>query len=247
MIDVKDVVEKEKRDRKLAFERIEVLSGISYKDCSTVIVVPTRGTIHYKVTAAWDNLIAPMNQKRSKFYAVGEEVGRAYTAMIKNILNDEVLSKYKFILTLEDDNVPPPDAHLKLLESIEFGPFDAVSGLYYTKGDLNMPMAYGDPKEFVKNGVMDFKPRNIAKALETGNIMEVNGIGMGCALWRMDLFREMPPPWFVTVQEYIPFQGMRCLTQDLEFCERLRKEGKRVAVDMRVCVGHVDPRTGVMY
>ena len=37
------------------------------------------------------------------------------------------------MLTLEDDNLPPPDGLLRLYESIEAGPYDAVGGLYWTR------------------------------------------------------------------------------------------------------------------
>jgi hypothetical protein len=247
MSDMRDVQSLIDKERQLGFERLEVLDGSSYRDSSTVIVVPTRGMIHHKVTASWDNLLMPMNQRRSKIYAVGDEVGIAYNRMIEWVLAHDILGKYKFVMTVEDDNTLPPDAHIKLLESIDTGPFDAVSGLYFTKGDINLPMAYGDPKEFARTGRMDFRPRDVRKALETGNVMEVNGIGMGCALWRMELFRQMTAPWFVTVADVVPDKGPISITQDLYFCERMRRAHKRIAVDLRVRVGHVDRDTGEVY
>lgn len=244
MLDVSNVVAME---RKLGFERVELIPGSTYKDSSTVIIVPTRGTIHYKVAAAWENMFAPMNQKRAKLYAVGHEVGRAYEEMVKFVLAHPILSTYKYVMTLEDDNLPPPDAQVKLLDSINTGPLDAVSGLYFTKGALNLPMAYGDPKSLLQTGSVDFKPRDVVKALETGNVVEVNGIAMGCAVWRMEIFKEFQPPWFVTVNEHVPFMGTTCVTQDLYFCERLRRAGKRLGVDLRVHVGHIDTETGEVY
>ena len=244
MIPVENLLEGE---RKLGFERLELLRGNTFKDASTVIVVPTRGMIHHKVVSSWDNMIAPMNQKKAKIYAVGDEVGIAYNNLIRAVLEHPVLSQYKYVMTLEDDNVQPPEAHIRLLEAIERGPFSAVSGIYFTKGDINMPMAYGDPGEFCRTGVLDFRPINIAEAMKKGDILEVNGIGMGCALWRMDLFREHEPPWFVTVNEVIPEKGISGATQDLYFCQRLRRSGKRIAVDLRVKVGHIDVENDTLY
>lgn len=243
LINVEDIV----GDRKIGFERMKLLPGSTFRDCSTVIITPTLGKVHYRAAAAAENLIGPMNQRRYKLWAAGHEVGRAYNEMVSFVLGHPVLSTYKYILSLEDDNVPPPDGLIKLQDSIDLGPFDAISGLYFTKGALNMPMAYGDPKSLVTSGQMDFRPRDVVKALASGNIMEVNGIGMGFALWRMDLFREFEAPWFVTVNEVIPEQGVACITQDLYFCERMRRKGKRIAVDLRVPVGHIDRETGEMY
>lgn len=230
------------------FEQIKTISGTSYKDSSTVIICPTRGTINHKVVAAWQNLMAPMNQKRAFLFCVGSEVGQAYNQMIQQILADPQLSTWKYVLTLEDDNLPPPDAHLKLIESIESnGGIDCVAGIYFTKGDFSMPQAYGDPNEFRRTGVLDFRPLDIRDALQRGQLIEVNGVAMGCTLYRMSMFREVPAPWFVTVQEYDEQKGAQAFTQDLAFCHKARQLGKRFAVDCRVRVGHLDINSGVVY
>lgn len=229
------------------FERIEQIHGSTYIDNSTIIVIPTRGMIHHKVISAWQNLIPLMNQKRAVLFAAGHEVGTAYNTMIQNILNDPNLSKWKYILTLEDDNIPPSDAHVRLIESMHKFNFDAVSGIYFTKGEINMPMAYGDPEEYKRTGVLDFKPLNVSEALKRGEVVEVNGIAMGCGLWKLELFKQIPPPWFVTVNDIVPDKGVQCFTQDLYFCNRAKAAGKRFAVDFRVRVGHLDVNTGEVY
>lgn len=230
------------------FEQIKTISGTSYKDSSTVIICPTRGMIHHKVVAAWQGLMAPMNQKRAFLFCAGDEVGQAYNQMIQGILADPNLSKWKYILTLEDDNLPPPDAHLKLIEAIEAnGGIDCVAGIYFTKGELSMPQAYGDPNEYRRTNVLDFKPLDIRDALSRGALIEVNGVAMGCTLYRMDLFRQIPAPWFVTVQEWDPVKGAQAFTQDLAFCHKAKLAGKRFAVDCRVRVGHLDINSGVVY
>lgn len=235
------------RSAGLGFDRIELVHGSTYKDSSTCILIPTRGMIDSRVVQAWDGVIAPMNQKRAKFFARGHEVGIAYDTMIKNILANEELAKWKYVLTLEDDNIVPADAHIRLLESIEAGPFDAVGGLYFTKGDINMPMCYGDPDEYKRTGVLDFKPRDMRAFLNGANVVPCNGVAMGCTLYRMELFKQFPAPWFVTVADVIPDKGPQCFTQDLYACERWARSGKTFAVDTRVRVGHLDINTGTVY
>lgn len=231
----------------LGFERVQHIPGSTYKNSSTVIIIPSARPVPHKVIQSWLGLLAPMNQKRAILFTTGNEVGAGYNAMIAEILKNPELQKWKYVMTLEDDNIPPPDAHIRLLESIEWGNYDAVSGLYFTKGEHNMPMAYGDPAEFARTGVLDFKPRDVRTALASGQIMPVNGIAMGCGLWKMDLFREFAPPWYVTVNDVVEGKGAQCFTQDLWFCERAVRAGKRFAVDMRVKVGHMDPATGIIY
>ncbi len=230
------------------FQNYGVLPGSTFEDSSTVVIVPSRGTVPTRAVHRWLNLIGPMNQPRGFLFATGHEVGRAYDTLVARILEDPGLSKFKYILTLEDDNLPPPDAHIRLLESIKLGPFDAVSGIYFTKGAFSMPMAYGDPEVFRQTGRLTFEPLDIRRALANQRVVEVNGIAMGCALWRLDLFREIPPPWFVTVADVVPEKGgAMAMTQDLYFCRQAREKGKRFAVDCRVRVGHLDVSTGTVY
>lgn len=242
-----DKVVEQVKSAGLGFERVEHIAGSTYKDNSTVIIIPTRGMIHSRVVAAWQSLISPMNQKRALIFASGHEVGVAYNTMLQNVLANPELSTWKYVLTLEDDNLPPPDAHVRLLESIEWGNYDAVSGLYFTKGEVGMPMAYGDPAEFSRTGTLKFQPRDVREALAAGQVMPVNGIAMGCALWRMQLFRQIAPPWFVTVNDVVEGKGVQCFTQDLSFCEKAVRAGKRFAVDMRVKVGHMDVNSGRVF
>ncbi len=257
----------------LGFDRVKTIHGATYKDNSTVVIIPMRGierhaddevckggdhrfcripAMHYQVAAAIRGMIAPMNQKKALFevvqlvQVVGHEVGHAYNEAIKGILADPNLSTWKYVMTIEDDNLVPPDAHIRLLESIEETKADAVGGIYFTKGDLNMPMAYGDPLEYASTGSLDFRPLDVAKFIERGNIVEVNGVAMGCTLYRMDLFRQIQAPWFVSVADVFP-EGARCFTQDLSFCEKAKRAGKRFFVDCRVKVGHMDVLTGVVY
>lgn len=221
------------------FERVEHVPKSSYRDNSMVIICPLRTPlIHNRVVQAWQALQYPMNQKRAMFLVTGAEVGLAYDEQLAGVLAHPELGTWKYLLTLEDDNLPPPEAILHLVESIEMGPFDGVGGLYFTKGDLNMPQCYGDPVEFSRNGVLDFRPRDMLAAIKQGAIVPCNGIAMGCSLYRMSTFRDIPRPWFQTNHSN---------TQDLFFCSKAARAGKRFAVDARVRVGHIDVQTGIVY
>jgi hypothetical protein len=233
----------------LGFERVQKHSSSTYRDSSTIIIVPSRSEkFHFRIVNSWQNLIAPMNQKRAFIYVINDEVGKAYTTTIQNILKDPQLSTWKYVMTLESDNIQPPDAHIRLLESIEEFGFDGVSGIYFTKGDVNMPMCYGDPEAYRQTGVLEFAPRDIRAALTASNrVVECNGIAMGCSLYRLDLFRQIEPPWFVTVNDIVEGKGVQGFTQDLFFCEKAKRAGKRFGVDLRVRVGHLDEASGVVY
>jgi hypothetical protein len=215
-------------------ERLE--KARTYEDLSTIMVVPTRGVIPARVVEAYMGLMAPMNQKFTRIFVQGLEVGEAYNAAIDLILAHPELSKWRYVLTVEEDNLPPPDGLLRLFESIPG--FAAVGGLYWTKGLEGQPMIYGDPK-----GVLDFVPQ----LPQPETVQECNGLGMGFTLFDLDVFRTLERPWFRTLQEYSPDGGARAYTQDLFFFEKARRAGHRIACDTRVRVGHLDPGTGEVW
>jgi len=127
-----------------SIERLE--NSKSYQDLSTIIICPTRGQIPAKVVQSWMGLMRPMNQKViGPLFSIGMEVGSAYNTMIENILSNPELSTWKYILTIEEDNMPPADGLLKLYESMK--EYDVVQGLYWTKGDAGQPMCFDDETE----------------------------------------------------------------------------------------------------
>lgn len=157
------------------------------------------------------------------------EVGDAYNTAVELILNHPELSTWKYMLTLEEDNMPPPDGLLKLLETIPG--HGAVGGLYWTKGEEGQPMIYGNPQ-----GILNFIPQLPIP----DQIQECNGLGMGFTLFDIDMFRNVESPWFKTRQEYTPGEGVAMYTQDLYFFEKAKKAGYKMASDNRVKVGHLD-------
>lgn len=203
--------------------------GNTYANLSTVWITPTRGTIKAKVISSWMALQRPMNQPFfGPIFLENMEVGEAYQQGFDMILNHPELSKWKYILTVEEDNIPPGDGLLNLYESI--GDYDVVAGLYWTKGRGGQPMIYGSPS------VM---PRNFVPQVPIpDSVQHCNGLGMGFNLWKIDTFKkklkDMPKPWFKTVQE----KG-KSFSQDLWFYNEAARYGFKCACDTRCKVGHV--------
>lgn len=218
-------------DLQRAARRLE--KARSYEDLSTVWIVVTRGQISTRVLGSWFSLMRPMNQKMiGPLFIEGKEVGAGYQAAVEMILAHPELKTWKYLLTLEEDNCPPPDGLLKLYESIE--KFDAVSGLYWTKGEGGQPMIYGDVHSMPKNFIPQM-PRPEC-------VQECNGLGMGFNLFKLSMFKKVPSPWFRTVQE-----NGKAYTQDLWFFENAGREGFHFACDTRIKVGHFDAATNMMW
>lgn len=222
--------------------RDRLLKGNTYKDLSTICIIPTRGVIPAKVVQNWMNLMPPMNQKFTRIFMIGMEVGDAYNNAIEFIINNPDLSKWKYILTLEEDNMPAPDGLLKLYEAINTSPgYDVISGLYWTKGEGGQPMLYGD---------IDTMPLNFIPQLpKPETIQRCNGLGMGFDLFRLEIFKDprLPKPFFKTMQEHRPGVGTKVYTQDLYFFENAGRLGYKFAVDTRIKVGHYDLERDIVW
>lgn len=205
-----------------------------YNNLSTLWVTPTRGTMGTRVAFSWMNVMGAPNQPLAKLMAEGYEIGEAYNKILVQILSMPVFASFKYMLTVEEDNTPPPDGLLKLFESIQ--KYDAVGGLYWMKGEAGAPMIWGDVKE--PNTYIPQTPL-------ADTVQPCNGLGMGFTLFRLDMFRDKGfefGKWFKTVSE-----DKKVMTQDLYFFQNASKLGYKFACDTRVKVGHYSLAEGVIW
>lgn len=205
----------------------------AYADMSAVLMIPALGTVPTKVVASWWNSYFPPNQQVHKLFAVGMEVGEAFSQTIEYILKDPVLSKCKYLITVEHDNIGPPDGFVKLLQAMHnHQEYACIGGLYFTKGYGGQPQIWGDPKD----PILNFRPQ---MPDPNGGLVECCGTGMGYNAWRLDMFRDerLRKPWFKTTNGT---DGQGLQTQDLYFWGDARKHGYRCAIHCGVKVGHHD-------
>jgi hypothetical protein len=210
-----------------------------WKDLSTVIITPASGSIPTRVVASWLAMMTPPNNRVCRLMAIGMEVGAAYSSCIESILNHPELSTWKYVLTIEHDNMPASDSMVRLLETAEAHPeFSAISGLYFTKMWSGVAQCWGDPNDLPLN----FRPQ---KPDPNGGLKEVCGTGMGFGLFRLSMFKDerLRRPWFKTTASTT--EGM--YSQDLYFWTDARKHGHRCAVDCSIKIGHLDPVNDIVW
>lgn len=248
--------------------------GNTFEDLSTVIVIPIPGDREEKAhlncpkckhkieytkstisglspifVEAFKRLVKPMNVPVIEMMVSGYEVGDAYNSAIDAILSNPGLKNFKYMLTVEYDNIIPfiPNTQgplMMLYEDIEKG-YDIVGGLYWTKGNPSMPLIYGDPKSKNTDPEGYFK---VIHNFKDGDLVECNGMGMGFTLFKMEIFKDkrLEKPYFKTCHEHTD-KGVKVYTQDLYFFEQARKLNYKCAIDTRVKLGHLDFKTGVIY
>jgi len=150
------------------------------------------------------------------------------TAIQKNI---------KYCFMIDEDVTPPAQTVRQLIFHLEHFPKYAVAaGIYCHKSSPCMPMV------FRGNGVgpyWDWK---------AGEVFDCSGVGMGCAMLRVDAFREIPEPWFKTVDSIEAFkdgiQQGEMWTEDLYACDKLTKAGWKICADGGILPGHWDSASG---
>lgn len=222
-----------------------VYRGGSWKNQRIIVIVPAADLVPVKCALSWWNLIFPPNNGVVKMIALGQEVGEAYSNTIEQILAHPQLSQWEYILTIEQDNAPPQDGVIRLVERMEEHPeFAWLSGLYWTKGmeiarldgtgtsGGGCPQIWGDINDPIPNSRPQ-PPRT------DGGLQECWGTGQGFALYRLSMFKDerLQKPWFRTKRG---LNGEGVGTQDLVFAADARKWGYRCAVDTSILVGHLD-------
>lgn len=213
--------------------RARLIRGGSWKKQRVVLILPAADLIAAKVALSHWNLIFPPNNGVVRILAQGMEVGDAYSTAIDQVLAHPELSQWEYLLTIEHDNLPPPDGVTRLIEQMEAHPeLSCIGGLYYTKGEGGVPQIWGDPRDPVVN----FRPQLPVP----GQLVECCGTGMGFNLWRLKMFKDerLRKPWFKTLAGK---DG--AATQDLYAWGDFRKFGYRCAIDCGVLVGHHDQAT----
>lgn len=214
-----------------------LIQGGSWKRQRIIVILPAAAMIPAKVALSHWNLAFPPNNGVVRILALGMEVGEAYSSAIEQILTHPELKDWEYVLTLEHDNMPPPDGVIALIARLEAHPeLACIGGLYFTKGEGGVAQIWGDPKD----PVLNYRPQ----IPQPGALVECCGTGMGFNLFRLAMFKDnrLRKPWFKTMAG-----AMGCSTQDLYFWTDARKHGYRCAVDCAVSVGHYDAATDTVW
>jgi hypothetical protein len=233
-----------------------------------LIATPTEGWIRYEWAHTRFGQVMPVNWEGSGFdldyVAAGYSIDDAYNVICRQAVQLGV----EWLLTIEDDVLPPLDTFIKLNEYVNKGDVPIVSGLYYHKGFPPEPLVFRGRG----NGVF--------KDWKQGQKVWCDGLPMGLLLVHMSIIR-----WFWdNCEEYVLPNGdkakmifitprkvefdMKHLsykiqqgTQDLYFFDRILELGvlgktgwKKYAkkkypflCDTSIFCRHIDRQTGKQY
>ena len=169
-----------------------------------------------------EGLIFPTGMQVRIYNCYGRSVADAYTDIVREFLKDGA----DYLLTVEDDTFPPPDALIRLMRHISNG--KKVVGAWYP---MRNETGDGVPIALDKNG----KRGQLSAG---GKVHEVYTLPMGCTLYSSEVFYKIAQPWFQTT-------GL--LSQDSFFSQNLREAGYTLYCDTSIRCKHVDRKTGKVY
>jgi len=169
-----------------------------------------------------ENLSIPNGTEFKLFNCWGRKIDEAYNHIAETAIEDKV----DYVVTVEDDTFPPQDALVKLMDLLRKNPKSAV-GAWYPKREKSLE---GVPI-VIKDGKRQY--------LEVDNqVHEVYTLPMGCSIFPIEMFMEIPYPWFVTTPN---------LSQDSFFSQLAREHGWKLLVDTSVRCKHIDRKTGEVF
>jgi hypothetical protein len=170
-----------------------------------------------------DGIVVPSGVQIKYYNVFGREVSAAYNHAAQVACDDGA----DFMMTVEDDTFPPPNALLKLLDLYRNETGKRVVGGWYPK------------RSAVREGAPIVVRDGFRQALDAdGGVHEAYTIPMGCTLFPVRVFADTEFPWFVTTDH---------LTQDSFFSQKAREAGYRLLVDTSLRCKHVDRKTGEVF
>jgi hypothetical protein len=128
-----------------------------------------------------------------------------------------------YLMFIDHDQILRPDTVVHLWKYN----LPVVGGLYFERGYPHLPLIYNFSQEGKTIRVQHDYPKGLIKC---------DVLGMGCSLWRTDVFRQFPAPWFTYEREN---GGGEWGTEDIAVFTKLKQLNIPVHVDTEHTVGHV--------
>lgn len=181
----------------------------------------------------------PMNCNFAHVSVKGRPRGEAR----ETIVNAAIGFGAEYLLFLDDDTAPPPNTPSLLIEQLDTHPDVAICGGIYTSRGSH-PV---EPMVFMDEGSGPFWRWRF------GEVFPCWGLGTGCMMIRLSIFKDLPKPWFWDVTEKSDAQkepglltsgpiepvGFK-MTDDIYFCRKVKQAGYGVLAHGGVLPIHWD-------
>lgn len=147
-----------------------------------------------------------------------------------SMLLDAINTGATHLMFIDSDMVFDPDAVAHLVEQDK----DFIGGLYHKRISPHVPVLYRKVGQTLQNIIV---PPHDGK-----EIFEVDAIGTGFMLLKMEAMKKMNPPFFYYAMpsEFgLKDSQVFDLGEDISFCLKARSEGFKIYCDPTFKLGHV--------
>lgn len=235
-----------------------------------LIATPTTGTVRMEWVLGRYGQTVPTNWSQVQYIQFMQSfVPFRYTvANAQNIIVKEVIERnFEWLLLIEDDTIPPPDAFIRFNHHMRSEKAPIVSGLYFTKSDPPEPLIYrGRGTSFYAKWKM-------------GDLVWCDGVPTGMLLIHSSILKTLwdeSPEYLVNgILTRRVFDDPRRTwynestgqfntttgTSDLEWCTRImrdkifeksgwteyQKKKYPFLIDTNIFCRHIDRQTGTQY
>ena len=186
-----------------------------------MIAVPTFENIALETFKSIYDLF-PMDNDVSFEYVRGYDCAIARNKIASKAVDEG----YDAVLMVDSDIILPPESLMWFQQYLA----DICLGVYPRKGTTTGEM------EAFKLGQYNYVDRFTREEVEqSGDRFQIKGGGFGAAFINVDVFRNLPYPWF----QYVNYDNGSVLSEDLYFCSQASGQGYQIWADRRVRCGHI--------
>ena len=212
-------------------------SGFGYPNFRTLaLCVPWSGRpLPPELPMAYKACAPPMNSNTIYFETKGQAIDKARNWFAEAAIKH----KAKYLFFWDEDVLIPPHALRELIYVADnWNDVGVVGGIYCLKVERPEPLVFMNPGE---GPYWDWK---------VGEVFGVRGgIGMGCTLIRTELFKDLEPPYFRTVDDLSPWLDNIAAgeqwTEDLYFCRKVMETKKwKIVAHGGLILPHLNVHTG---
>jgi hypothetical protein len=179
-----------------------------------VIGIPTNGTLHWMF--ARDLMTLSVPDKTGVVWVVRSMIDTARNNLVNAVIDNPEITH---LLMIDDDMTFEPDFAVRLLQH----DVDIVGGLAFKRREDYQPCVY---RKNEKGQYIPILPEIF---------QEVDIVGTGGIMIKVEALRKMKFPWFETVYD----EKGTYWSVDFQFCKKAKEAGCRIFVDPEAEMGHI--------
>ncbi len=198
---------------------LEESNSMTTENKKILIAIPTNAGIEPDTFRSIYNMSVPEGYETHFEFFYGYQIDQ-----IRNLIADWG-KKFDYLFSIDSDIVVPKDALTKMLSYDK----DAVSGVYIQRfHDKQTSELY-----YLKDGRhLNYQTNELPQ----NSVIEVDAFGLGCALIKGKVFKDMDYPHFVYSSA---LDHSQTLSEDVYFCMKAKNHGFKLYADTSIICDHI--------